>query len=1046
LKARLSAGGGGLVALLLVVRAAGASAAVPIAAVDSERRTALVVSMQLLAPPGTDLTGLQELLAQPLGEPLSPALVRRSVQRLYQTGRFRLVRVYARTVGEGQTVFFELVPIVRVAEVVFRGNHVLSDAELHRLFGVAPRDELVEQRLPAALAVLQRGYARRGYPDARLDVQLSLTATQAVVTVDIEEGKPLKLRRVEITGQLGVPAWMVSERLGLSPGMVADHERLDAAMADLAKLYRDKSYYGAQPPTYVLEPAGPGLVDARIDIEAGKPFQIRFAGNVTFTGKELRPVLDYDGDEVLDEQLAARLADRLREFYLRQGFLDARVRAILQSDRGLMVLLFRIDQGWPLTVSRITLQGATSLNPPALLAAFEEDVRQEQPQPFFALPDSAEVDELGVSGRPQSPTEPRYVPDPNLYIPEAFSRAIQHVEEYYRDEGFLSVEVTGPILDIDLRRRKVAVQVDVSEGPRTLVSHLALEGMPPQAAKPVLLVAEGQPLSRSRLDASRKSVLRELDRAGYPFAKVEILEQLGEDHRSATVTLRVIDGPRVRLGQVVIQGAHRTQPWLILDNLALHSGELYRPEEFHETQVNLASLAIFDSVQVSFLDPTVSEPVKDVLVVVHERPPQSIVVGGGYSLVEGPRAYVEYTHWNLFGLGLRFQTELRINYYPLSYLALSEPSGNLVAEGLPPATALTGKDNFYGFGGRLSATLTYPRAFKLFGGDGTLRLEGLIQRVDRPYYAFSKAAIVPGASLRLDRHWTVALQYDLEWDQISTYWANLDEVYSKLNFGDLQNLRFPPGQGVLGGLGPSVVYDRRDDPINPHSGWAATLKGKWVVGVFHPSAPDNGSVFGGSAASTAPLPVNLISVSASVVAYIPIGPSLNVALSVKGGRIFPIDNTFVIPTQRFFLGGADTDRGFQLDTMLPQDVRTALDSIDVPVCRQTATAASCSTAARLLRGGNQLPSPGGQVYDDFRVELRFPVYGKSLNGAVFLDAGNLWSIPTFFNLFVLRPAAGAGIRLNSPVGPVAFDVGFNLAPDYLVNESVVQFFLTVGVL
>jgi outer membrane protein assembly complex protein YaeT len=839
---------------------------------------------------------------------------------------------------------------------------------------------------------------------------------------------------------------MIREHLGLTEGMVADRVRLDAAMADLARFYRDKAYYGAQMPTYVLQSVGLGLVDARIDVQSGKPYQICFSGNVTFSNRELREVLDYDGDEVLDDQLAARLADRVRDFYLRQGFLDAKVGSALIAQGESEVVLFRIDQGWPLTVSNITLEGATSLDPAALLAAFEQDVRQEQPQPFFALPDSAEVDSLGVSGRPQSPTRPRYYPDPNLYIPEAFARAIQHLEDYYREEGFLSVQVTGPVLDIDLRRRRVAVRIEVAEGPQTLVSQLGVDGLPPQAQRPPLLLAEGQPLSRSKVDGSRKVILRELDRAGYPFAKVELDERLSTDHRSATLLFQVTQGPRVRLGQVVIQGARRTQPWVISDNLALHSGEMYRPEEFHDTQVNLASLAIFDSVQVGFLDPSVPDPVKDVLVVVHERAPQSIVVGGGYSLVEGPRAYVEYTHWNLFGLGLRFQTELRVNYYPLSYLALSEPSGNLVAEGLPPATALTGKDNFYGFGGRLSATLTYPRAFRAFGGEGTLRLEALLQRVDRPYYAFSKAAVVPEASLRLGRSWTLGLQYDLEWDQITTYWANLDEVYSKLNFGDLQNLRFPPGQGVLGGLGPSVVYDRRDDPVNPRSGWAATVKGKWVFGTFTPSAPNNGSVFGGTAASTAPLPVNLISVSGSVVAYVPVGPALDIALAVKAGRIFPIEDTFVIPTQRFFLGGADTDRGFQLDTMLPQDVRSALNAIDVPICRQTATAASCSTAARLLRGGNQLPSPGGQVYDDFRAELRFPIYGNSLNGAVFIDAGNLWSIPAFFNLFQLRPAAGFGLRLNSPVGPVAFDVGFNLAPDYLVNESVVQFFLTIGVL
>jgi outer membrane protein insertion porin family len=1027
-----------------------ALAAVAVPVVDPDRQSPAVVSVQFIAPPGTDMAGLPELLAQPVGEPLSSTLVRRSVQLLYETGRFSIVRAYERPTPGGVTLLFELVPKVRVAEVVFRGNRVLAESELRRLYGIASGDELMQQRVAFADASLQKGYAHRGYPDAKLQTRVTINGTKATIAIDIDEGTPLRLRRVELTGLTGLPRWRVEERLALSPGMVADRDQLDAAMKRLARLYRDNAYYGADPPAYSLTSAGGDLVDIQVKIEAGKPFKIRFEGNITFSDRDLQRALDYDGEETLDDQLAVRLADRLREFYVKEGFLEAKVAAVLRPRGGFMVLSFRIDQGWLLTVSHIALNGVHSLDYAALLGTFEGEVRQEEPEPFFDLPDSAEVDALGVSGRPQTPKRPRYRADPNLFIPAAFARAIQILAEQYREQGFLSVETYGPVLDIDDRRHQVSVQVDVVEGPQTLVARTDVEGMPPKAAQGVSLIPVGQPLSRTRVDTDRKALLKRLDQEGFPFAKVEVVERLSEDHRAASVVFQVTEGPQVRLGQVVIQGARRTQPWLISGNLALHAGEAYRPDEFRETQKNLTSLGIFDSVQVGFLDPNQAEPVKDVLVQVHERKPMNIVFGGGYSLVEGPRAYVEYTDWNLFGLGLRFQTELRINYYPWSYLALTEPSGPLVLQGLPPATALNGKDNFYGFGGRLNATLTYPRAFTLFGGEGTLRLEGLVQRVDRPYYAFSQAAIIPGAALRLGKSWTLGMQYALEWDQITTYWANIDEIYSRLSAADLVTLRFPPGQGVIGGLGPSVSYDRRDNPVNPRAGWAATVKGKWVYGVFNPSSSGSGEpVFGAPPTTSAPLPVNLISLSATVAAYIPLGPTVDLALSVKGGRIFPLGNTFVIPTQRFFLGGADTDRGFQLDTMLPQDVRSFLDAPPpvgaIPVCRQTATGASCSTAARLVRDGNQLPSPGGQVFEALRAELRFPIYRAALNGAIFLDAGNLWSNPIFFNAFVLRPAAGGGVRLPSPIGQVAFDVGFNLNPDYLVNESLVQFFLTIGV-
>jgi len=62
---------------------------------------------------------------------------------------------------------------------------------------------------------------------------------------------------------------------------------------------------------------------------------------------------------------------------------------------------------------------------------------------------------------------------------------------------------------------------------------------------------------------------------------------------------------------------------------------------------------------------------------------------------------------------------------------------------------------------------------------------------------------------------------------------------------------------------------------------------------------------------------------------------------------------------------------------------------------------------------------------------------------VFFELGNLWlAQPTSLTL---RPVAGTGIRYLSPIGPLALDVGFNLAPDTIVNESPFQVHFNIGV-
>jgi outer membrane protein insertion porin family/translocation and assembly module TamA len=58
-------------------------------------------------------------------------------------------------------------------------------------------------------------------------------------------------------------------------------------------------------------------------------------------------------------------------------------------------------------------------------------------------------------------------------------------------------------------------------------------------------------------------------------------------------------------------------------------------------------------------------------------------------------------------------------------------------------------------------------------------------------------------------------------------------------------------------------------------------------------------------------------------------------------------------------------------------------------------------------------------------ELRARVSGRA--GAVlFLDAGNVWAERWRLSLDELQYAAGAGVRYRTPVGPIRFDVGYQL--------------------
>jgi outer membrane translocation and assembly module TamA len=80
---------------------------------------------------------------------------------------------------------------------------------------------------------------------------------------------------------------------------------------------------------------------------------------------------------------------------------------------------------------------------------------------------------------------------------------------------------------------------------------------------------------------------------------------------------------------------------------------------------------------------------------------------------------------------------------------------------------------------------------------------------------------------------------------------------------------------------------------------------------------------------------------------------------------------------------------------------------------------------------------GGNSQFAFSSEARVGLTG-SVGGVVFLDGGNVWAKFSDADLGDLRYAAGLGLRYLTPIGPIRFDLGYQLnpIPGLLVNGQI----------
>ncbi|MBU8895962.1 BamA/TamA family outer membrane protein [Corallococcus sp. M34] len=997
-----------------------------------------VVSVELHLPGGTDAEGLSSLVAVRKGQALSPSAVRRSVERLWATGRFSDVVARKEDVPGGVRLVFLLTPLLRLSTVSVHGNQVLTTAEVLEASNLLEGGPLDPEELESAVGAVQEAYRARGYDAVKVDAsQAPVPGGGVAVTLRLEEGLPTRVRQVTFLGASDLPLPRLMDTLGMRPGDVFDRGRLEAGLERLRVFLREDHRWRARVgvPTVTVEEGGAAVA---VPLSAGPRFTMRFRGNHRMPDVLLARVAAYEGEDTLDDVVEARLARKLEAFYRQRGFHSARVRAhsVERADGAVAALTFDVEEGHPLRVTEVRFHGNTAVSSQDLRAQLTARVAAGETRPELDLP--LRDDPLAMEGRhPPDIQGVEPPPDPStVYVEEAWLDAADGMTTAYREQGFSSALVTFRGLTMDTVQHTAVADFDVEEGPRALVRDVRFEGMPADVHSEWTraMLRRGAPLSFERVEQVRAATERGLGHEGYLFAHVANKVTVDGEGKAASVVFEVDAGPRVHVGKVLIQGLTRTDPDVVLAYLDLKEGAPLSMEDLADGQRRLARLGLFKQAEVSLADPNRREGSKDVLVSVQERARLDGEVSGGYFLVDGPRVTLDTAWRNVDGKGLNVLARGKVNYAGWSAQALGSdrrPAG--CDSGLAQGSACDSDlDGLSGLGGRGNLALSQSRLYFLSPQEVGARLDLIGERVHRPSYLSTRFAAVAGLDWAVSSWLNLSLQYEVENNRLRSRAGVLELV----NRADQERLRYPFGDFALHSLRPAATLDFRDDPANPRRGMVLTTSAEFMRGLsVRPTdvAGDRVPAF----------PINSVKLAGNLSVYAPLGRRASVALSARAGTIVPLtEGAQNIGSKLFYLGGSSSLRGFREDGVLPQDVRQALHQ-RLSDCRSLITPSGCSEDLKAVLAGQFPTSQGGELYTLGKAELRVPALA-ALDLGLFIEAGNLWQDRTLFDPTELRYSAGVGLRYVTPVGPLAFDVGFNLDRDEAVNEAPTQFHFSIG--
>jgi outer membrane protein assembly complex protein YaeT len=973
-----------------------------------------VASIELRVPAGEDRAQLAGLVALAPGDPLSARALRRTVQRLYQAGRFRNVVVRAVPAGpDAVALVVEALPIRVLASLDVRADAAAGDpAALRSATRLAIGESFDEPDVAAAAQRVKALLARRGYRDAAVDARV---LGEDAISIHVQAGAPVRIRSIRIAGKGEAPP--LTDRLTSRAGAVLDEDVLDADARTLRAALDAAGYRRARVGAPAIRIAG-GEADVEIPVDAGPRLAFLFRGSEAVPPDVLARQLGLEPGQPADGPALAAAADRIRAFYRARGYADARVD-VEEVRRGRTVfVVFHVDEGRSYRLADVRLDGVAQREPAAVRARLAALLDGEGE----GATDGGEADrarELMLSVPTVKP--PRAAPGPlapsAAWDEVAWERAAEQLVDDYRADGWLEAVYLGSSVSLDTQSRTASVALRFREGPRTLVESIAFEGnraiSPPELARESRLTP-GEPLAFERVEQTRAAILHRYITRGYLYVRVEARDEIERERHSAVVHFVVQEGPQVRIGRILVSGNRRTQDDVVRDALAIQEGEVYDPEAMARSQTALLGLGVFRSVALRLQEPEAPQETKDVVVEVSERPYATLAQGVGFSIADGPRAFLEYGRPNLFGRALELSARAKVNYLvPTKWREVPQNEADRV-EGRADVGLRTA---------RLSS-LSFPT---------TARADMIGEILHRTAYDLRRASGITGVDVNLTSRISASLQYELEVDRIERTGA-----VGILTQADMERLRFADGVTTLQAIRPTIALDYRDNSAHPHRGWYASTSLEYERSL---GTPTQGALFGVFPGSD--IHSNLLKLSSTASAYVPVAGGTVVALSLRGGKVFPLDDRSqtIIP-RRFFLGGASTMRGYGEEEMIPQDVRADL-AAEARYCATSPAGIGCTERGRRIQQGEQPVSEGGEAFLLAKAELRIPVKG-SLEAGLFFDLGNLWLDPSKVRFVDLRPNAGVGIRFVTPIGPAALDLGFNLSPDRAINEITFAPHFTIG--
>lgn len=248
---------------------------------------------------------------------------------------------------------------------------------------------------------------------------------------------------------------------------------------------------------------------------------------------------------------------------------------------------------------------------------------------------------------------------PNLLREDLFK-----ILQLYQDAGYLMTEVLISNLGFNGDSSRVAVSLLIDEGQVQNVGTLTISGNNQFRDEQLLEMFDTRPenpYNAAVLERDIEGVLSLYEENGYPFCRVEPGRFRINEEDDIDFNLTVVEGPRVVIGDVVVEGNETTKDYVLLREARLDKGELFNQVKIEAAQKRLEHLGYFSKVSPFSIVFARGDTV-NIVITVEEGRTSTINGAIGYNPARGQQegymtGLVDLSLANLFGTGRRLEAQ-----------------------------------------------------------------------------------------------------------------------------------------------------------------------------------------------------------------------------------------------------------------------------------------------------------------------------------------------------------------------------------------------------